>query len=234
VLNMLFAWRYLPESHDTAAARRSDVVPVRSREVLWSVLARVREPAPRLIWIYAIGMGSFQGMTAVLALFLAYRHQITETTIGYVFMYVGAISVITRAGLLGPAVDRLGEARLSRLGILLLALGLATIPLTHQLPTLALALALVPLGTAFTFPCVTAMLSRVIGSHQRGLYMGVQQTYGGAARVLGPIGAGWAWDHLGAGIPFWTGAVLVLCTLVLGIGMESFVRPHRQPAGAAP
>jgi multidrug resistance protein len=232
LLNMLFAWRFLPESHDRSAIDPA-VRPRRSREAVWNVVSHAGEPAPRLIWIYAIGMGSFQGMTAVLALFLALRYGISETNIGYVFMFTGAVSVVTRAGLLGPAVDRLGEPRLSRIGILLLALGLASLPFTHQFSTLALALALVPLGTAFTFPCITAMLSQIIGRHERGLYMGVQQTYGGLARVLGPIGAGWAWDHLGVGVPFWTGAVLVLATLALGVGMDSHLRSHQEAADAA-
>jgi MFS family permease len=224
VLNMIFAWRFLPESHDAAAVRSLGLQTRRSREAVWQVVARAGEPAPRLIWIYAIGMGAFQGFTAVLALFLALRFGITEATIGYVFMFTGAVSVITRAGLLGPAVDRLGEPRLSRVGILLLAAGLATFPLTYNYGMLALALILVPIGTAFTFPCVSALLSQVIARHERGLYMGVQQTYGGLARVLAPIGAGWAWDNLGAGVPFWVGAALVLATLALGIGMESYVR----------
>jgi MFS family permease len=137
-------------------------------------------------------------------------------------MYIGAIAVLTRAGILGPMVDRLGEGRLSRIGTLVLALGLATIPLTHGYVTLAFAVALIPLGTAFTFPCITSLLSRVINRHERGVYMGVQQTYGGVARVLGPLGAGWAYDHLGEGIPFWTGAVLVAGTLLLSMGMEEF------------
>ena len=70
-------------------------------------------------------MGAFQGVTAVLALFLADRYQVTEQTIGYFFMYIGSISVFTRVLLLGKAVDRLGEARLSRIGVLLLAMGSA-------------------------------------------------------------------------------------------------------------
>ena len=116
------------------------------------------EPASRLIWIYAIAMGAFQGVTAVLALFLADRFQVTEQTIGYFFMYIGSISVFTRVLLLGKAVDRLGEARLSRIGMVLLAIGLGAMPLARSLPVLALAVAFIPLGTAFTFPCVTALL----------------------------------------------------------------------------
>src|SRR5438105_13683792 len=84
---------------------------------------------------------------------------------------------------------------------------------------LAFAIALIPLGTAFTFPCVTALLSRVIPSHERGLYMGVQQTFGGAARVVFPVLAGMAFDRLYA-LPFLVSAALVAGTIPLGLGME--------------
>ncbi len=221
--NMTFAWLYLRESREEETDEQRATPRTRPRTAVWQVLSRPGEPAPRLIWMYAIGMGAFQGMTAVLALFLAKRFQVSEREIGFVFAYTGAISVVVRALLLGKAVDRLGEARLSRVGMALLAVGLAWLPLTHQWLWLGLAVALMPLGTAFTFPCVTAMLSRLIGRHERGVYMGVQQSFGGAARVVAPLWAGWAWDHLGIGVPFWTGAVLVLGTLVLGLGIEKYV-----------
>lgn len=229
LFNIGFAWRFLRESHDVRS-RPEGTRQRRSVEAIWGVIRNSREPASRLIWIYAIAMGSFQAMTAILALFLAYRFEVTEQTIGYFFMYIGTISVLTRAGILGPLVDRVGEARLSRIGIVLLATGLATIPLTYGYVPLALAVALVPLGTAFTFPCITSLLSRIIERHERGLYMGVQQTFGGVARVLGPLWAGWAYDHLGVGVPFWTGAVLVIATLLLGTGMKNYVRPKEAVA----
>lgn len=223
LLNIAFAFKFLSESHtETAAAPGAKVT--RSREAVLRILTHSGEPASRLIWIYAIAMGAFQGMTAILALFLAKRFGVTENNVGIFFAYVGAISVVTRAFILGWLVDRLGEARLSRIGLIVLAAGLATIPLCHDIPTLALAVALVPFGTAFTFPCVTGLLSQVISKRERGLYMGVQQTYGGAARVLGPIWAGFAWDRLGVGVPFWTGAALVAGTLFLGLGMEHYAR----------
>jgi multidrug resistance protein len=231
LLNVVFAWRYLKESHDIHGVG-SELKVRRSREAVMGVVRNSAEPASRLIWIYAIAMGAFQGTTAVLALFLAYRFGVDERSIGWFFMYIGVISVVTRAGVLGPMVDRFGEARLSRIGTLLLGAGLACIPLTHSLPTLALAVALVPLGTAFTFPCITSLLSRVIERHERGLYMGVQQTFGGLARVAGPLAAGWAYDHLGVGIPFWAAATLVVGTLLLGGGMAGYGRTREAPLSA--
>jgi MFS family permease len=229
LVNMAFAWKYLRESH-AVGEHHATAKPRSSREVVLRVIQHSGEPASRLIWIYAITMGAFNGVTAVLALFLAYRFQVTEKTIGYFFMYIGSISVFTRVLLLGKAVDRLGEARLSRIGILLLAIGLGAMPLARSLPVLALAVAFIPLGTAFTFPCVTALLSRVISSRERGLYMGVQQSFGGVARIIAPLWAGFAYDHLGIGVPFYTSAAVVLATLLLGVGLEHYIK---QPVPAA-
>src|SRR5204862_4592737 len=144
-----------------------------SREAIWRVISHASEPSSRLILIYAISIGAFQGSFSMLALFLNARFDVTAQTIGYFFMYIGSISVFARVLLLGRAVDWLGEANLSRLGLVLLAAGVLGMPLSQNLGMLALAVALIPLGTAFTFPCVTALLSRVIAPGERGLYMGM-------------------------------------------------------------
>jgi MFS family permease len=196
-------------------------------------------------------MGAFSGFTAVLALFLHADFGVTEKTIFYFFTWNGALSVLVRALLLGWAVDRFGEARLSRIGQALLALGLGLLPFTGRfhapwtlpLPggwslepryvALALVVSLMPLGTAFTFPCVTGLLSQVIDPRERGVMMGVQQSFGGAARVLFPLLAGWTFQNLGVGYPFWTSAVMVLATLFLsfGIGRRREERPAAPEAG---
>ena len=152
-------------------------------------------------------------------------------------------------------VDRYGEVKLARIGQILLATGIALLSIIRPLadpaavaamlggvlPTravallpylpLAIAVALLPLGTAFTFPCVTSLLSRVISSKERGLYMGVQQTFGGLARVVFPILFGFLYDR-GTGLPFLMSATLVLFTVYLGVGMDSYARTDAKAAAA--
>lgn len=247
VVNIAFAARFLKESRDmdeAAEQKAGTVERTPLRVAVLQVVTHSGEPASRLIWIYAIAMGAFQGVTSMLALYLAIRFAVTEKTIGYFFAYMGGLSVLTRTMLLGRMVDRFGEARLSRIGLVLLAVGIASMAFIRPLANpqrvaemlggtlppnavvflpylpLALAVALLPLGTAFTFPCVTALLSRVISSRERGLYMGVQQTFGGMARVTFPIVFGILFDwHLEA--PFLLSATLVLATIYLGRGMET-------------
>jgi MFS family permease len=217
-VNIFFAWKFLRESRDMTEAH--DKKPRTSRTAIAHVLTHPAEAAPRLIWVYAIAMGAFSGVMAILALFLADKFGVGKGNIWIFYTYVGAISVVTRAGILGKMVDRYGEAYLSRIGLTLLATGLATLPLTRGYVSLAISVALIPLGTAFTFPCVTSMLSRVISSRERGLYMGVQQTFGGLARVLVPLWAGFSYDHFGKPVPFFTSAILVLGTIALGYGID--------------
>lgn len=218
LINIYFAWRYLKESRDMKEV--TEKKPRTSREAIARVITHAGEPAPRLIWIYAIAMGAFSGLNAVLALFLFDNFQVDKNHIWIFFTYVGVISVITRAGFLGRAVDRFGEARLSRAGLMMLATGLAAMPLAPNYFFLAIAIALVPLGTAFTFPCVTSMLSRHIASRERGLYMGVQQTFGGVGRIAIPLWAGFSYDRFGHAVPLFTSAALVLLAMVLDLGMD--------------
>ena len=223
VLVSIFAGVYLRESREEIAATSEHaVVHQTSAGAVWSVIVRPREPAQRLIWIYAIAIGAFYGTAPTLPLLLANRLPITEGNVGYFVMYLGGMGVFVRAGILGRMIEWLGEVRLTRLGLVLLALGLALIAAVHSYLTLLISLTLMPLGTAFVFPCVTAMLSRVVPTRHRGLYMGVQHTFGGVSRVIFPLAAGVAMDHLGLGFPFVIAGVLVLATLLLTTSMEEY------------
>jgi MFS family permease len=233
LLNIAFVARYLVESREPSEQLPTGEVRRTSSQAIWRVISHSSEPSSRLIWIYAIAIGAFQGSFSVLALFLNARFQVTEQTIGYFFMYVGAISVFARVLLLGRAVDWLGEANLSRLGLVLLAAGVVGMPLSRNLWMLAIAVALIPLGTAFTFPCVTALLSRVISPRERGLYMGMQQTYGGVARIIAPLFFGWSFDSLGVSSPYFFSSAFILATVFLGFGLDKYARPQQAVAQEA-
>jgi multidrug resistance protein len=230
VLNLGFAWKFLSESRELRVTD-SHAVPAAVKKLTpWQVLARPGEIAARLIWTYAVAIGAFYGIVAVFTMFLGRQFGIGEKTIGYFFMWFGAAGVIVRTTLVGPAVRRLGESRMARGGLILLAAGLVLFPFARNYPVLLTAMTLMPLGTAFTFPAVTALLSRVVPSKQRGLYMGVQQTVGGVSRVIFPWWNGWAFDHIGMAAPF-----VVSGALTLGaVGLIRGITAPPRSAGSSP
>jgi MFS family permease len=215
VLNIAFAARWLPESRPRAVrgdavldpATQQTIRPVRA--VVIDFLRSPRGDVARLVWIYAVGMLGFMSMTAVLALYLEHDFGITERTIGLFFIYVGALGVVMRALVLGRLVDALGETRVMRIGAILLAVGLVAIPLPNGVIPLAVVISLIPIGTACLFPAVTALVTHRIPDDERGQILGVQQTFGGVARVVAPIWATAAFQGLGEAVPFYLAGVVV-------------------------
>jgi multidrug resistance protein len=223
VMVSVFAWKFLRESRtDTQQFEAMQASSGSSSGALAAVITHPNLPASRLIWIYAVGIGAFYGTTPLLPLVLASRLGVTDQNVGYFIMYLGGMGVIVRTGILGRLIEKIGEPRVARLGLVLLALGLASVAMITSYPTMLIALTLMPVGTAFVFPCTTAMLSRVVPARERGLYMGVQHTFGGVSRVAFPLLAGYAMDVLGMGIPFVFAGAMVLATLLLTFSMESY------------
>ncbi|HET6344363.1 MAG TPA: MFS transporter [Myxococcota bacterium] len=220
-LNAVSAWLWLPESKRKEEPGTSQPrTPL--RQAILRVLSEPGSPVSSLIWIYTIGMMAFMGMNGVLALYLGAAYGVTERTIGWLYSYIGGVGLVMRAVLLGPAVRRFGEIGVTRLGSLSLILGLALLPVPAmldlsrpvQLTLLALAAIFMPVGTALLFPATTALVSRRANRSETGQTMGVQQSFGSVARLIGPVCAG-AIFEADIRYPFWAAAALMLGTSFL-------------------
>jgi MFS family permease len=219
VVNLLFAWRWLPESkqEQTVSDRQKEAGHGKKsvRQMVWEALKNPNSDTAQLIWIYATAMMAFGSMTAILGLYLMEVFNIDESNIGYVFVYFGAVSVIMRGGILGRLVSALGELRVMRAGSVALTVGLLCMPFPRELWTLLLVMGLVPVGTALLFPATTGLLTRRGSKVQIGQLLGVQQAFGGFSRILGPIWAGVAFDYLGPPVPFMIAGAIVCIVVVL-------------------
>lgn len=234
ILNVLSAWRWLPEARREPVASAEGDAPAPPRTTLrrsfWDVVRHPRAPLSSLVWIYTFGMMAFLAMNTVLALHLKASFGFTEKTIGYFFAPIGVVSLVMRGVVLGPAVRRFGEVGVTRLGALSLVVGLASIPLPTHLAGLALAVVFVPIGTALLFPATTALVSRRSPRGETGQVLGVQQSFGSMARMAGPLWAGFVFQEVGQAWPFWLAAVLML-----GVSLLTWRQPNgrTEPAPAA-
>ncbi len=226
LVNIVFAWKWLPESprHEERNAEEegAGAVPAVRRSVraaMVEVLTKPRREVPRLIWIYAVGMLGFTSMTAVMTLFLASRFGVNERTIGPFFIYIGFLSILMRAVVLGKAVDRFGETRVMRAGAISLAIGLFAIPLPTLLVGTVIVMSLVPIGTALLFPNVSALVSFRTPNAELGQMLGVQQSFGGVARVIAPLWATAAFQ-LGPSLPFFISAGVVAVVTLLAFSVK--------------
>ena len=222
VANVVFAWRYLPESR-RPGEHTSTRKPV--WHAAWQILRRPGTTVARLVWIYAVGMLAFTCLTSVLPLFLGAEYGVTEKTIGYFFLYVGALSLVMRSVFLGPIVDRLGESWAMRAGCVSLIVGLVLYPAVSSLWALALIIPFVPIGTALLFPSTTALMSRAADKSELGTVMGSAQTFAGLARVVAPILATRAFQDYGHPWPFYMAAATVALVSILAFRLGPVADP---------
>jgi multidrug resistance protein len=214
-----FGWRHLVEpplpEHRTAEHAVAAPLPI------GAVVRQWREPAARLIWLYAIGIGAFYGIIPIVPLLLHERLAVTAETVGPFFMYLGAMGVLMRAVALGPLVDRFGEPQLARAGLVSLGAGLIFVGFGDRLLPIGIGFTLMPIGTACLFPAITSLLSVAVRRSERGMYLGMQQTFGGVTRVLFPLLAGAAMDSIGVGTPLLLAGALVIAALPLTLGFRT-------------
>ncbi len=230
-LNLIFTWRWLPESRSFTPAGGVARPRPAVADAVFAIITKPRALVSRLVWVYGAGMLGFSAMTSVFALFLGARFGVTAANIGFFFAYVGALNFVMRAVALGPIVRRLGEVGAIRLGTMALVTGLVLYPLVPTLWLLPLVMPLIPIGTALIFPCTTAMISKASDPAALGTTMGVAQSFAGGARVVAPLLSTAVFQQFGTSMPFFLAA-----SIVAGVGLLAFqlpttiVRPAETPS----
>ena len=141
----------------------------------------------------------------------------TTRRMGMLFAYMGVVSAIVQGGLVGRLAPRLGERRLAVTGALLLAVGLALVPVTAGTGWFLPVLGVLSAGSALAGPSVYAVVSRSATSGQQGTALGLSQTASTLGRIVGPSVAGFLIGARGINSPFWAGAVLALLGMVAAL-----------------
>ena len=132
------------------------------------------------------------------------------------------MSVIVQGGLIGRLIKMFGEVALARTGMVLTAISLALLPLSSSLTVLLLVSAGLSCGSGFASPPLSGLASQMIERSWQGRALGVMQSAGSTARLLGPLLGGWLLmfdlrKPLGqyARTPFLVGALLCVVGAIL-------------------
>ncbi|HEX8908952.1 MAG TPA: MFS transporter [Anaeromyxobacteraceae bacterium] len=195
----------------------SERVEAAHRPRLTRLVEEFKKPGiRRLILIYLFAILAFSGMEATFALLAAHRYHLDQRHVSYVFAFIGVIVTVVQGGLIGPLTRRFGERALLVAGLLLQALGLAALPYAGGLGGLLLACVPLAFGSGLTTPALTSLISRSAAASDQGGTLGVGQAAAALGRVVGPISATNAYDHLWFAAPYLGGAVVLLTTAAVG------------------
>jgi MFS transporter, DHA1 family, tetracycline resistance protein len=207
VVNLLWAALFLAEP------ARHEVVKGRG---LASLLDALRDR--KLAWWLAIlfvFIFSFANVEATLSLFNKARLGFDEAKNGYLFTYIGVVLTLMQGFGTRRLVTRLGERQLAAVGMTVLAVGAALVPLVGLAGVIAIGAAATGLaaGSALTQPSVQAMISRAAPAGRQGEVLGVAQSVSALGRITGhSVGSLLYVLGLEHSLPYLVVAVLMLVT----------------------
>jgi hypothetical protein len=236
VINLVLAWRGLPES----VRRRTDAPPVdrwrvvRQQLAMKSLRDALRTPAlGALVVMSFLHVLSFTQLESTFALHLCARLGFGMRETGFAFALIGLVVAVVQGGILGRVARKYGETALVRTGLTLLVAGMA---LTAMLPAaaganpscagglalatlvarssvLVAAIAVTSVGNALVTPSVSTLVSKVASRDGYGAVLGAQQSAGALARVLGPTTAGLVYERWGSAAPYWLACAGMIAAL---------------------
>lgn len=233
--NFLLALVILGES------RKPTSEHVTQRPHLEQWLHTLREPRiGLLVVVFFLATFCFSCFESTLPLLVSDNFQLdlrndeaSAATVMYLFAYCGIIGAVIQGGAIGRLVKRLGEPKLITVSLVLTAISLVLLPFitgTAQLSWKVLfgaqglpwwlmlaALGLLAVGTSLTRPPLFGLLSNLAPAHEQGATIGVAQSAGSLARILGPLFATTTLHYVPA-LPY------VLCAVVLLVTAMVFVK----------
>jgi len=115
----------------------------------------------------------------------------------------------------GIMSDKLGRKPLITAGLLLYAVASALFPFSTEPYDWIFVRALQGAGAGLFFPAITALLSEVTSSEERGQTMSVYNIGLGAGLAVGPASGGILFDRYGIFMPFFVCVALALLSMVL-------------------
>ena len=135
--------------------------------------------------------------------------------IGYVFGYVGLLTIILQGGLIGRLVRRFGEPALVAAGFLALTAGYFGLGLVSSLMLLAVVGTLAAFGNGVIRPALTSLISQHAGRGEQGVVLGLTQSLMSMASTVAPVLAGVLIERRQLAAWAWTSAGLALAGVVL-------------------
>lgn len=142
--------------------------------------------------IYFLLITAFSIMTYAFVLFTSFKFGYSAEQNGYLFAFVGLVSIIGQGVLFHNLVKRFGEGVLTSVGCLMMAAALIAIPFIGPasgqggLGALLIDATFLSLGNAFANPALTSLVSKLSHAHEQGKSLGILQSGASLARAIGP------------------------------------------------
>lgn len=222
--NVILGYFALPEPNTNRDLRAQNRIR-RMSMIAWQSALGKRETRLPIVLFFILTWAATQ-MEISFGIFLFDRFHWDARRAGILLAAMGFTMALMQGGLIGRLAKRYGEWNLIPIGAVLSATALVLFGGAHVATTIYTALFILAVGNGMLQPSLSSLVSKGAEEHERGAILGVFQSAGSLARIIGPLIAGALYDHLSIGAPFFAGALLISIIAVAAFSIRgSATRP---------
>ena len=170
----------------------------------------------KLFLVYFLFTLAFAMLTITGALLWKDRFGLNTAQVGYTFAFIGFITALVQ-GLIGKLVPKFGEAKLLKLGLAFMVVGLSAMPFVPENMFVLMELiciAVFALGYSLVMPTGTALVSLSRIPESQGQILGQYQSIASLARIIGPV-LGGAFYGMNNQLSFVVGGAIMALAVIL-------------------
>ncbi len=168
-----------------------------------------------LYFVLGFGFANFENLFALFIHGAPFHYDVKEGSC--FFLFIGLVTAAVQGGLIGRLVKRYGEKALILFACLLFTISLSLIPFSMKVWHLLVLLTGLGLGQGLNRSSILGLISQRVNANDQGVVMGVAQSSGSLARIVGPIMGGILFDHINHPFPFVLSGLLILAVMAIGI-----------------
>lgn len=220
ILNLVLAWRILPES---LAPEHRSVKPLFNAAHFGDAFRH-----PELRWLMAVWFlapAGFAGYTVALPLYAATRFGWGAKELGWLFMIIGIVASIIQGWGFGKLAKRTGERPLLIAGMFGMAFAVLVVPFAGSALLLYLWTVLLAFSNSIFGPAASGMVSVLADPSEQGTILGVAQSLAALGRLIGPASIGLLYDRGGALLAFTTSAGVMGLGALASLAIPKPARP---------
>jgi len=218
LLTVFLTMMFLPE---TVKIKKEKLGKIKILD--WQVFKKYfdrRETSRRLIIFltFIMTMMVWQGNFAI---YSDRKWGFTASDVGFTLAYIGLVNVILRGVLISKMIDKWGERRLKRVGLVSIIIGLLGLGLVTNAVLVALVMSVFALGSGLVRPLLMGDISRSVSEDEQGSVLGVATGLSSLTQIAGPVLGGFLLTNFVPESLMWVSMLIML----VGFGLL-VIRPR--------
>ncbi len=211
-ITIITTYLYLPETI-TKSSRFTwswDIFKLKQFELL-KTKSKITLP----LWEFFFYVITHGLWASTFALYAERQFNFTAKDIGFIFAIIGGVSIFIKILVLPKLLDLIDEDKLRIIGALSIIIALAFTPWMKYRYLITMATVMFSFGASLLRPSLTSHISRQASAEKQGEIMGITNSLGSIAQIIGPLAGGFLIQNFFPGSLGLTAAATMTIGLIL-------------------